>query len=59
MMDREIKRYIEEEPQRYKVIGYSVKPNIEEDRIRFNIKLSRQAPLDVTPFLSKMTCVNL
>ncbi|WP_338657040.1 hypothetical protein V6B14_22780 (plasmid) [Sporosarcina psychrophila] len=58
-MFRETKRYIEEAPQRYKVIGYSVKASVEEEKIRFNIKLSKHAPLDVTPFFSQMTFVNL
>ena len=53
-MLRDVKRYIDEAPQRYKVVGYSVKPTVEQDRIKMNIKISNHAPLDVTPIFNSM-----
>lgn len=49
---QETSRFIVDEPQTYKVVGYSVNPNSGNGRLSFNIGLSHNEPLDVSDYMN-------
>ncbi len=55
---RKTTRFIVDEPQTYKVVGYSIKRPTEHRRLGFNISLSKHEPLDVRPYMNKMTLIS-
>ncbi|MEK4487921.1 hypothetical protein MHH81_20655 [Psychrobacillus sp. FSL H8-0484] len=56
-MPRKIKRYIEEEPQKYKVIGYSTAPVEEQEVIQIDTRITLSTPLDISCFFREMVQV--
>lgn len=59
MKHKEIKRYIDDEPQRYRVVGFLVRPQLEKEFSKPKMEISDRAPLDVTPYFSQMVHVTL
>lgn len=47
-------RFIVDEPQTYKVVGYSVNPNTGSGRLSFNIGLSHNEPLNVLHYMDRL-----
>ncbi|MEX3624987.1 hypothetical protein [Viridibacillus arvi] len=56
-MEQVINRYLEKEPQLYKVVGYSVKPSVQQKNINLKMRVSHTKPLDVTVYLNQLAQV--
>lgn len=57
--EKEIKRYIDDEPQSYRVVGFLVRPQLEKEFSAPKMEISKRTPLDVTPYFSQMVHVTL
>lgn len=59
VLEKVIKRYLDHEPQIFKVVGYSVKPKSIERTLNLKIQVSKSRPLDVTIYFNELTHVNV
>ena len=57
-MKKAIKRYVEEEPQKYKVIGYSTEAKEKHtDVLLIDARVTHSTPLDISIFFREMAQV--
>jgi len=54
-MGKVIKRYLDYEPQIFKVVGFSVKPKSIERTLNLKMQVSNSRPLDVITYFNELT----